>query len=134
MEVADTIAVMNKGQIEQVGAPRRLRQARQPVRDGLPGAGQHGLGRPHDVSISLSADSGLIEAMVKRVVHLGFEVRVELELKGGEPARVQLTRAQAEQLEINNGDIVYVRPPVRAAVTGDPAEADIAGEETALSA
>ena len=38
--------------------------------------------RPHDVTISLSADSGLIEAMVKRVVHLGFEVRVELELPG----------------------------------------------------
>ena len=43
--------------------------------------------------------------MVKRVVHLGFEVRVELELKGGDPARVQLTRGQAEELEITSKNI-----------------------------
>ncbi len=90
--------------------------------------------RPHDVRISLVAEPGLIEAMVKRVVHLGFEVRVELELEGGETARVQLTRAQAEELELSGGDIVYVRPPVRAAVSGDPAEAAVAGEEAALTA
>ena len=46
---------------------------------------------------------------------------------------MQLTRSQAEQLEINDGDIVYVRPPMRAAVSGDPAEAAVAGEETALT-
>jgi sulfate transport system ATP-binding protein len=72
--------------------------------------------------------------MVKRVVHLGFEVRVELELKGGEAARVQLTRSQVEELEISEGDIVYVRPPVRAAVTGDPAQAAVAGVQDALTA
>jgi sulfate transport system ATP-binding protein len=43
------------------------------------------------------------------VVHLGFEVRVELELTGGEHVSVQLTRAEAEQLELAEGDIVYVR-------------------------
>src|SRR5205085_1678214 len=68
------------------------------------------------------------------VTHDQGEVRVELELQGGEAARVQLTRAEAEQLEINDGDIVYIRPPMRAAVTGDPAEAAVAGEETALTA
>jgi sulfate transport system ATP-binding protein len=52
---------------------------------------------------------GATEAMVKRVVHLGFEVRVELELPGGEPARAQLTRAQADELELMAGDLVYVR-------------------------
>jgi sulfate transport system ATP-binding protein len=138
MEVADTIAVMNKGAIEQVGAPREVYdKPASPFVMGFLGPVSNidgKLVRPHDVSISLSAEPGLIEAMVKRVVHLGFEVRVELELKGGEPARVQLTRAEAEQLEINDGDIIYVRPPMRAAVSGDPAEADIAGEETALSA
>ena len=42
MEVADTIAVMNKGQIEQVGAPREVYdKPATPVRDGLPRAGQH---------------------------------------------------------------------------------------------
>ena len=54
--------------------------------------------------------------MVSRVVHLGFEVRVELELPDGSSARAQLTRAQTEELELARGDIVYVRPPVRAGV------------------
>ena len=49
--------------------------------------------------------------MVSRVVHLGFEVRVELELPDGERARAQLTRAQTDELELSRGDIVYVRPP-----------------------
>jgi sulfate transport system ATP-binding protein len=49
--------------------------------------------------------------MVSRVVYLGFEVRIELELPGGETARAQLTRSQTEQLELARGDIVYVRPP-----------------------
>jgi hypothetical protein len=45
------------------------------------------------------------------VVHLGFEVRLELELRDGSEARAQLTRAQAAELEVDEGDIVYVRPP-----------------------
>ena len=49
--------------------------------------------------------------MVSRVVHLGFEVRVELSLPDGSPVRAQLTREQVEQLELGPGDIVYVRPP-----------------------
>jgi hypothetical protein len=44
-------------------------------------------------------------------VRLGFEVRIELELPGGEQASAQLTRSQTEQLELARGDIVYVRPP-----------------------
>jgi len=40
MEVADRIAVLRDGRLEQVGAPREpLRAAGQPVRDGLPRAG-----------------------------------------------------------------------------------------------
>ena len=137
MEVADTIAVMNHGRIEQVGPPREVYDnPASPFVMGFLGpvsTVDGKLVRPHDVSISLTADSGLIEAMVKRVVHLGFEVRVELELDGGEPARVQLTRTQAEELECSEGDIVYVRPPARAAVAGDPGGASVTGEETALS-
>ncbi len=59
--------------------------------------------RPHDVTVSLVAEAGSIEAMVLRVVHLGFEVRIELELPDGSHARAQLTRAQTEQLEMARG-------------------------------
>ncbi|MBV9335918.1 MAG: TOBE-like domain-containing protein [Solirubrobacterales bacterium] len=138
MEVSDTIAVMNKGRIEQVGRPREVYDnPANPFVMGFLGpvsTVEGKLIRPHDVTLSLRAGPGLIEAMVRRVVHLGFEVRVELELKGGEAAHAQLTRAQAEELELHEGEIVYVRPPVRAAVSGDPAQAAVAGEETALTA
>jgi sulfate/thiosulfate transport system ATP-binding protein len=117
MEVADTIAVMNTGRIEQVGSPREVydRPATEFVMTFLgPISRIDGrLVRPHDVAVSLEPSDGALEAQVTRVVHLGFEVRIELELPDGEPARAQLTRAQTEELEIVRGDIVYVRPPAR---------------------
>jgi sulfate/thiosulfate transport system ATP-binding protein len=138
MEVADTIAVMNHAKIEQVGSPRDVYdKPASPFVMGFLGpvsTVDGKLVRPHDVALSLTADAGLIEATVKRVVHLGFEVRVELELRGGETASVQLTRAQSEELELKEGDIVHIRPPARAAVSGDPSEAAVAGEEAALTA
>jgi sulfate transport system ATP-binding protein len=117
MEVADRIAVMHEGRVEQVGTPREVYDS--PANDFVMGfvgpvsrlGGR--LVRPHDMSLSLVPADDTIEAMVSRVVHLGFEVRVEIELPGGEAARVQLTRAQTEELELAPGDFVYVRPPAR---------------------
>jgi sulfate transport system ATP-binding protein len=115
MEVADRIAVMNAGRIEQVGSPREVYD--RPASDFVMGfvgpvsTLDGRLVRPHDVTLSLVESEGGIEAMVSRVVHLGFEVRVELELPGGEAARAQLTRGQTDELELQRGDIVYVRPP-----------------------
>jgi sulfate transport system ATP-binding protein len=120
MDVADTIAVMNNGRIEQVGSPRDVYD--KPATDFVMGflgpvstlGGK--LVRPHDVTVSLIPADDAIEAMVARVVHLGFEVRIELELPGGELARAQLTRGQTEELELARGDVVYVRPPAGSAV------------------
>jgi sulfate transport system ATP-binding protein len=47
--------------------------------------------------------------MVLRVVHLGFEVRVELVLPDGSEVTAQVTRSEADALELGAGDIVYVR-------------------------
>ncbi|MFL5832259.1 MAG: sulfate/molybdate ABC transporter ATP-binding protein [Solirubrobacteraceae bacterium] len=120
MEVSDRIAVMNEGQIEQVGSPREVYD--KPATDFVMGFlgpvsridGK--LVRPHDMTVTLVKAEDSIEAMVSRVVHLGFEVRIELELPNGETARAQLTRAQTEELELGRGDIVYVRPPLNAPV------------------
>lgn len=120
MEVADTIAVMHEGEIEQTGSPREVYDA--PANDFVmsflgPAVTVGGeLVRPHDLKISLEPGEGTIEAMVRRVVHLGFEVRVEIELPDGTPARAQLTRAQAGELELARGDIVYIRAPADAGV------------------
>jgi sulfate transport system ATP-binding protein len=124
MEVADTIAVMNKGQIEQVGAPREVYDnPATPFVMGFLGPVSKVEGklvRPHDMSISLVPADGAIEAMVTRVIHLGFEVRVELELQDGGSARAQLTRGQTDELELARGDVVYVRPPLDGAVRTGP--------------
>jgi sulfate transport system ATP-binding protein len=113
MEIADTIAVMNAGQIEQVGSPREVYDA--PATEfvmGFIGPVSYidgRLVRPHDVTVSLEPEPDAVEAMVSRVVHLGFEVRLEFELPGGQAAHAQLTRSQVDQLELATGDIVYVR-------------------------
>src|ERR1039458_7534863 len=138
MEVADRIAVMSAGKIEQVGPPREIydRPASEFVMSFVGPVSKLGerLVRPHDVSISLVSDGDSIEAMVSRVVHLGFEVRVELQLPDGSSARAQLTRGQAEELELDSGDIVYVRPPagvpiepsLRGSVSHDHGSVDVA--------
>jgi sulfate transport system ATP-binding protein len=65
--------------------------------------------RPHDLVLRPDPDGTSVEAQVSRIVHLGFEVRVELELAGDGAVAAQLTRHEAEQLELAEGDIVYVR-------------------------
>ena len=70
--------------------------------------------RPHDVEILREPESGASEAMIDRIAHLGFEVRVELTLGDGERTWVQTTRGRAQELELGEGEIVWLRP-VRAA-------------------
>ena len=114
MSIADRIAVMDHARIEQVGGPRELydRPANRFVMGFLgPVASLDGtLVRPHDIAIAGDDGDGGVEAMVSRVVHLGFEVRVELVLGGEEKIWAQLTRDQCEELELAEGQIVYVRP------------------------
>ncbi len=64
--------------------------------------------RPHDLRVSSEPRDGALEAMVRRVVHLGFEVRAELALSDGALLAVQLTRDEAAALELARGDIVWV--------------------------
>jgi len=116
MEVADRIVVLNHGRIEQAGPPRELyEQPANPFVMGFLGpVARLGdtLVRPHDLRVHSEPLAGAFEAQVARVVHLGFEVRVELELDGGEPLSAQLTRDEAAELELRAGDIVWVRRPV----------------------
>ncbi len=66
--------------------------------------------RPHDFQLTLTPNGTTREAMVERVTHLGFEVRVELTRDDGELFGVQLTRDEAERLELERGQIIYIRP------------------------
>jgi sulfate transport system ATP-binding protein len=114
MEVAEQIVVMNKGRVEQSGAPRELYEhPRSEFVMGFVGAVNR-LGslfvRPHDVEILTRPEPGADEAMIEHLVHLGFEVRVELVLGDGDGLWAQITQAEAEELELDKGQIVYVRP------------------------
>jgi sulfate transport system ATP-binding protein len=72
--------------------------------------------RPHDVQVLEQASEGSEPAEVTRLVRLGFEVRVELMPAEGPPLRAQLSRAEADLLELAEGQIVHVRvEPVAAA-------------------
>jgi sulfate transport system ATP-binding protein len=113
MEVADQIAVLNHGRLEQVGGPRELydEPASEFVMSFVGPTTRFGdeWVRPHDLELVLDPVEGAIEAMIERVVHLGFEIRVELVAGDGEPLSAQLTRDACEQLELAVGQIVYVR-------------------------
>jgi len=125
MEITDNIAVMNAGRIEQHGPPRELYET--PANAFVMGflgpvatlGGQ--LVRPHDLLLTSVPRDGAAEAQVARVVHLGFEVRIEAELADGEKVWVQVTRDDAALLEAEPGDIVWVGTDAAAGGTTVPA-------------
>jgi sulfate transport system ATP-binding protein len=114
MEVADRIAVMDHARIQQVGAPRDIYE--HPVNEFVMSfvgpvnrLGEQWI-RPHDLELRLEPNGTTSEAMVQRIVHLGFEVRVELVLDDGRHVSAQVTRGEVEELELLEGQIIYVRP------------------------
>ena len=121
MEVASNLVVLRDGRVEQTGAPRDIYE--HPANDFVMGfigpvsSVDGTLVRPHDIVLSDEPVDGGEEAMIERVVHLGFEVRVELVRTSGEHLVAQLTRSDADQLELRDGAIVWLRSPVSASPT-----------------
>jgi sulfate/thiosulfate transport system ATP-binding protein len=113
MAIADRIVVLDHARVQQAGPPRELYE--QPANAfvmkflGPVSTLNDRLVRPHDLVLANEPGGGSVEAMVTRVVYLGFEVRVEVELAEAGPLSVQLTRAEADELEVRAGDIVHVR-------------------------
>jgi len=112
MEVADRIAVMDHARLQQVGSPRELYE--DPANAfvmGFVGAVNR-LGdsyvRPHDIEVRTVPNGVTHPARLERLVHLGFEVRAELTREDGDPLVVQLTRDEADSLDAEPGDRVFV--------------------------
>jgi sulfate/thiosulfate transport system ATP-binding protein len=124
MEVADRIVLMNQGRIEQTGKPRDLydHPANEFVMSFVGPVNRMGDDwvRPHDLELRLEPNGATSEAIVDRIVHLGFEVRVEMTMQDGRQASAQVTRDEAEQLDLAEGQIVFVRPS-RTTVFGEEA-------------
>jgi len=130
MDVAEQVAVIHEGRIQQVGTPRELYE--KPANDFVMGfigpvtkLGDE-IVRPHDVSIVTEPGDGRREALVERVAHLSFEVRVELTLDDGRDVWVQLTRSQAAELELEPGQIVWVRSYSKGEVQAAGSELSVA--------
>ena len=113
LELADSIAVMNNGHIEQVAPPRELydEPANAFVMSFVGPVNRLGDAwvRPHDIELSHDPDGSGNEAQIERIVRLGFETRVDLVRDDDEHLHVQLARDEADLLELEPGDIVYVR-------------------------
>jgi sulfate/thiosulfate transport system ATP-binding protein len=112
MEIADQIVLMNHGQVEQVGGARDLydRPANEFVMTFIGPVSEFGeqLVRPHDFEVRREPNGSAEKARVERVVHLGFEVRADLALDDGRAVWVQMTRDEAEALQLEQGAQVFV--------------------------
>ena len=126
LDVADRIAVMNKGRIEQVGSPEEVydRPANEFVMSFLGAVARLNghLVRPHDIRVGrdpsmamaehegTAESAGVTRATVERIVRLGFEVRLELRNAAtGDQFAAQVTRGDAAALHLTEGETVYAR-------------------------
>ncbi|MGB3474338.1 MAG: TOBE-like domain-containing protein [Mycobacterium sp.] len=143
LDVADRIAVLNQGRIEQLGTPTEVYDA--PANAfvmsflGAVSSLNGALVRPHDIRVGRTPDMavsaaavdgtngvGVLRAVVDRVVALGFEVRVELTNAATQvPFTAQITRGDAEALALAEGDTVYVRATRVPPLTDVAAEAPV---------
>ncbi|MFR4190937.1 MAG: sulfate/molybdate ABC transporter ATP-binding protein, partial [Corynebacterium variabile] len=127
LDVADRIAVLSEGRIEQIGEPAELYDRPEtPFVQAFLGHVTELDGRtvrPHDIRLGRTRDlavpgnevpaTAVREAVVERVAHLGFEVRVELkDSTTGAPFTAQITRGDANALGLGDstvGETVYAR-------------------------
>ncbi|HEY9782611.1 MAG TPA: sulfate ABC transporter ATP-binding protein [Leptolyngbyaceae cyanobacterium] len=130
MEVSDEIVVMNKGRIEQVGSAAEIydrpatpfvmsfigpvnvlpRTARLFQDNRFDAASAEVFLRPHDVMVDTYPNESKTTAIVSRIVHLGWEIEIELVLEDGQSFKAVLTREKFDQLGIQPQQLVYVKP------------------------
>lgn len=130
MEVADELVVMNKGQVEQVGTPAEIydRPATAfvmsfigPVNvipstsklfagNGFESTQPQVFLRPQDVLVAREQNGTTVAARVSRLIHLGWEIQVELTLDDGQVVTANLTRDRFDELQLEPQQVVYVKP------------------------
>ncbi|MBD6619891.1 sulfate/molybdate ABC transporter ATP-binding protein [Komarekiella sp. 'clone 1'] len=130
MEVADEIVVMNQGRVEQVGSPAEIYDNPAtlfvmsfvgpvnvlpshvgivPNKNATSPSDKVFL-RPHDILIKTEPSENAVSVIVERIIHLGWEIRVELVLQSGETLNAYLSREQFHQLQLRKGQRVYIQP------------------------
>jgi sulfate transport system ATP-binding protein len=130
MEVSDEVVVMNKGRVEQVGTPAEIYDNPAtafvmsfigPVNvlsntsnifqsTGFDSAHSQVFLRPQDVAISREPHGNTAPATVTRLIHLGWEIQIELTLDDGQVVAAHLTRDRFNELQLEPQERVYVKP------------------------
>ena len=114
MEVADHVAVLNHGRLEQVGDPAELydRPASEFVLRFLGDAFKLGDGfvRPHEITLGRFPSDDAVEVEIERLVVVGADMRIELVDGSGERMTARLRRDDVEELELTPGEIVWATP------------------------
>jgi sulfate transport system ATP-binding protein len=129
MEVANEIVIMNQGRIEQVGTPAEVYDhPASPFVMSFIGAvnvlppssrvfapwqqrQDYLFIRPHDIDIHTRPQAGSIRATVSRLVHLGWDVQVEMRVSDGETdhdVMGHLTRSQLAELNLKEEQTVFL--------------------------
>lgn len=132
MEIADEIVVMNQGQVEQIGSPAEVYEnpatpfvmsfigavnvlspdsTWQSIHRDFPQGGDVFL-RPHDIEIATLQTPGSFTATVRRFVHLGWTIRVEMTLEDGQPITAHINHEQLHTLQIHPQQQVFLTPKV----------------------
>jgi sulfate/thiosulfate transport system ATP-binding protein len=112
MEVADRLAIINHGRLEQIGQPAEIYD--EPQNEFVmkflgPATQLDGQWvRPHDLVVHRHPGLGGQSGRVDRVTHLGFEVRVDVRLDSGGTTWVQLSRGASAELGLDPGDPVWI--------------------------
>ena len=130
MEVSDEIVVMNKGKVEQVGTPAQIydhpasafvmsfigpvnvlpSSAKIFQSSGFESTNPETFLRPQDIIIETVSNGTTAQATVSRIIHLGWEIQVELTLDDGQMMTAHLTRERFDQLKLEPQEKVYVKP------------------------
>ncbi len=113
MEISDTIAVINHGALEQVGAPRELYDA--PATEfvmrfvGDANVVGGALVWSDDLELLDEPGDGSVEAMIVRFTVLGRDVKVELHDVDGAELVAVIARRRFDELGLWRGQTVWVR-------------------------
>ena len=111
MEVADRVAVIDHGRLEQVGGPAELYDmpASEFVLRFVGDAVRLGdqLVRPHEVVLRRWPSDGAVEVEVERIAVLGADARIELADGGGQRLTARLRRDELDDLDLATGEIVW---------------------------
>lgn len=124
-EVADTVVVMNRGRVEQVGSPEEVFEhpANAFVMDFLGNVNVfqgRAFGhdyvespvyvRPHELEIGYERDASSLAARVVHVNPAGSLARVQLRGEDGAAIHVELSQDRYAELALKPGDRVFVSP------------------------